>query len=122
MTSSILTCYFTFLCSLSSVGIPHKCLCLTYSSSSNLSCMVYKYRIAGKFGELTCFEHLVKESWANYRSAFRLLIVSTNLDGFSLMNRGRFAKFAKLSPHQAFPLCGSKIEIFLTSYNLCHHE
>ena len=24
-----------------------------------------KYRIAGKFGELTCFEHLAKESLAN---------------------------------------------------------
>ena len=53
----------------------------------------------GKFGELTLFEHLGKESLANYRSANRLLIVSTNLDGFSLANHGRFAKFAKLSRH-----------------------
>ena len=57
-----------------------------------------EYRIMGKFGELTCFEHLAKESLANYRSANRFLIVSTNLDGFSLANRRRFAKFAKLSP------------------------
>ena len=41
----------------------------------------------GKFGELTRFEHLVKESLANYRSANRLLIVGANLDGFSLVNR-----------------------------------
>ena len=53
-----------------------------------------------KFGELTRLEHLAKESLANYsiyRSANRLLIVSANLNGFSLANRGRFAKFAKLS-------------------------
>ena len=39
------------------------------------------YRIAGKFGELTLFEHLAKEVWQINRSANRLLIVSTNLDG-----------------------------------------
>ena len=53
----------------------------------------YVNRVAGKFGELTRFEHLAKEILANYRSTNRLLIVSTNLDGFSLANRGRFAKF-----------------------------
>ena len=47
-----------------------------------------KYCIAGKFGELTHFEHLAKESLANYRSANRLLIVSTNLNGFILVNHG----------------------------------
>ena len=51
--------------------------------------------IVGKFGELTRFEHLAKESLANYRSANRLLIVSTNLDGFSLANRGRFIKLSR---------------------------
>ena len=61
-----------------------------------------------KFGELTRFEHLAKESLANYRSANRLLIVSANLNGFSLANRGRFAKFAKLSPRQPFPLYGNQ--------------
>ena len=39
-----------------------------------------------KFGESTLFEHLAKESLVNYRSANRLLIVFTNLDGFSLAN------------------------------------
>ena len=40
------------------------------------------------------------------RSADRLLIANTNLDGFSLANHGRFAKFAR----QIFPL-----------YNYCKH-
>ena len=49
-------------------------------------------------GELTCFEHLVKKVCQINRSANRLLIISTNLDGFSLVNCGQFAKFAtKLS-------------------------
>ena len=61
------------------------------------------YRIAGNFGELTRSEHLAKESLVNYRSANKLLIVSTNLNGFSLANHGRFAK---ISPHQPFPLYG----------------
>ena len=56
-----------------------------------------------KFGELTHFEHLVKESlWRINRSANKLLIVSTNLDGFSLANHGRFAKFTNVPPHQSF--------------------
>ena len=33
-------------------------------------------------------------------------MVTINLDGFSLANRRRFAKFAKLSPRQTFPLYG----------------
>ena len=59
----------------------------------------YRYRcycIAGKFGE-------EKVWWIN-GSANRLLIVSTKLDGFSLTNHGRFAKFAKFFPHQIFLL------------------
>ena len=35
--------------------------------------------------------------WRITRSAKSLVIVSTNLDDFSLANRGRFAKFTKLS-------------------------
>ena len=60
------------------------------------------YRIAGKFGG--------GKVWRINRSANRLFIVSTNLDDFSLVNHGRFAKFAKftkLSFHQTFPLYGS---------------
>ena len=44
--------------------------------------------MAGKFGELTLFEHLAKKVWRLNRSAIRLLIVSTNLDGFNLVNHG----------------------------------
>ena len=38
--------------------------------------------------------------WQINKSANRLLIVSTNLDGFSLVNQGQFSKFAKLSPYK----------------------
>ena len=50
-----------------------------------------------KFGELTLFELLAKEIKVPQinRSA---LIVSTNLDGFSLANHQQFSKFAKLPP------------------------
>ena len=36
-------------------------------------------------------------------------MVGINLDGFSLANRLRFAKFAKLSPRQTFPLYGNYV-------------
>ena len=48
-----------------------------------------------------------KKVWRINRSANRLLLVSTNLDGFNLANYGQFTKFAKLSPRQTFPLYGS---------------
>ena len=35
-----------------------------------------------------------KKVWRINRSANRLLIVSTNLDGFSLVNHGQFAKLS----------------------------
>ena len=38
-----------------------------------------------------------KKVWRMNRSAKELLIITTNLDGFSLANRRQFAKFAKLS-------------------------
>ena len=40
-------------------------------------------------------------------------MVGINLDGFSLVNRLRFAKFAKLSPRQTFPLYGNTVEIII---------
>ena len=46
-------------------------------------------------------EHLTIERFGKLivnRSPYRLLIVSTNLGGFSLANHRRFAKFIKLSP------------------------
>ena len=58
-----------------------------------------KFGVGEKFGKLTRFEHLAKESLVNNRSANRLLMISTNLDGFSLANHGRFAKFTNVSPH-----------------------
>ena len=42
-----------------------------------------------------------KKVWRINRSANRILIVSTNLDGFSLVNHGWFTKFANFSPHQS---------------------
>ena len=39
-----------------------------------------------------------KKVWQINRSAKRLLIISTYLDGFSLANHGGFATFAKPSP------------------------
>ena len=41
------------------------------------------------------------------RSANRLLIISTNLDGFGLANHGQFAKFTNVSPRQSFPPYGN---------------
>ena len=41
------------------------------------------------------------------RSAKGLSMITINLDGFSLANCRRFAKFVKLSPRQTFPLYGT---------------
>ena len=49
------------------------------------------------FGEFAVFKHLVKTVWQISGSANRLLIVSTNLDGFSLANHKWFSKLDKLS-------------------------
>ena len=45
-----------------------------------------------------------KKVWRINRSANRLSILSTKLDGFSLANDVQFTKFAKLSPCQTFLL------------------
>ena len=42
--------------------------------------------------------------WQINRSANRLFILSTNLDGFNLANHGQFAKFAKVSHYTVLPL------------------
>ena len=54
-----------------------------------------------------------KKVWQINRQANRLLIVRTNLYGFSLVDHRRFTKFAKLSPRQTFLLYGNspKVEI-----------
>ena len=56
--------------------------------------------------------------WQINRSANRLLMISTNLDGFSLANYGQFAKFANVSPRQSFPPYGTRT-INLISTNAC---
>ena len=74
---------------------------------------IFMYHIAGnlvgkKVGEFesTLFEHWQKKVWWINRSTKRLLIASTNLDGSSLANHGKFVKFSKFSPNQTFPLYG----------------
>ena len=65
---------------------------------------------SGKVWWAECLANLLfssiwwKKVWRINRSAKGLSMVTTNLDGFSLANRRRFTKFAKLSPCQTFPL------------------
>ena len=47
-----------------------------------------------------------KKVWQMNKSTKGLLIVTTTLDGVSLVNRRRFAKFTKLSTCQTFLLYG----------------
>ena len=67
---------------------------------------------SGKVWRAECLANLLfsnvwrKKVWRMNRSAIGLSMVTINLDGFSLANRRRFAKFAKLSPRQTFPLYG----------------
>ena len=57
------------------------------------------YRIArGKFGGEQVWRINSSSIMRINRSVSGLSIVSTKLDDFSLVNHGRFAKFAKLSP------------------------
>ena len=42
------------------------------------------------FGKFTVLKHLAK-NWLMNRPAERLIIVSTNLEGFSFTNHGQFA-------------------------------
>ena len=55
------------------------------------------------FGESTIFERWAEKVWRMNRSAKGLSMVGINLDGFSLANRLRFAKFAKLSRYTVYP-------------------
>jgi len=41
-----------------------------------------------KSGEFTHFEHLAKKVWRMNRFSQKAIIVSRNLDGFSLANQG----------------------------------
>ena len=68
---------------------------------------------SGKVWRAECLANLLFSSvwwekvWRMNRSAKGLSMVTTNLDGFSLANCRRFAKFTKLSPRQTFPLYGN---------------
>ena len=53
-----------------------------------------------------------KKVWRINRSANRLLIISTNLDGFSLANHGQFTKFTNVSPSQSFPPYSTWYNVF----------
>ena len=60
-----------------------------------------------------CLSLWWKKIWQMNRSANRLLIVSTNLDGFSLVNHGQFVKFAKLFRYTVLIMLIHGIIIFL---------
>ena len=77
------------------------------------SIIIHSGKVCGKiFGKFTFLSIWRKKVWQINRSANRLLIVSTTLDGFSLVNHRRFTKFTKLSPCQTFPLYSSQCLIF----------
>ena len=71
-----------------------------------------KYRIAGKFGKFTVMSVWRGKVWRMDRFSHKVILISKNLDGFSLANHGRFTKFTKLFPRQSFPLYGSTNKIF----------
>ena len=65
----------------------------------------------GKFGRgkawwIYSFQAFGERKSGQLMISHRLLIISTNLDGFSLENHERFAKFANVSPCQSFPPYG----------------
>jgi len=67
------------------------------------------YRIVGKFGrikfgEFTHFEHLAKKSLANDRFSQMIIIISRNLDDFSLRGSRMICQIC-----QTFPLYGMLI-------------
>ena len=72
--------------------------------------------VGGNIGKLICFKHLAKESWWINRSANRLLMISTNLDDYSLVNHGQFTKFANISPAKVFL---HMVMLFLYSKYFC---
>ena len=74
------------------------CTCTIFTSKYiPYSRKVWYWRM---FGHFTLFKHMVKKVWQMNRSTRGLLIVTTTLDGFSLVNCRQFAKFAKLSTRQ----------------------
>ena len=85
-----------------------------YCSGANLHLLINnKILYSGKVWRVECLANLLflsvwrKKVWRMNGSAIGLSMVGINLDGFSLANRLRFAKFAKLSLRQTFPLYGN---------------
>ena len=77
----------------------------SYICLLNQPCTVERENLVERmFDEFTLFKHLAEKVWRMNRSAKGLLIISSNLDDFSLANRRRFIKFSKLYTHQNFPL------------------
>jgi len=60
---------------------------------------------------------LAKKVWWMNRFSQKVVIVSRNLDSFSLVNQGWFTKFAKLSPCQTFPLYSNVASNAMKSLN-----
>ena len=65
------------------------------------------------------FKALAENVWQISRSAKGLLMVTTDLNGFSLANCRRFAKFAKLSTRQTFPLYGMLTDVNSSVLKVC---
>ena len=83
---------------------------------------------SGKVWRAECLANLLflnvwrKKVWRMTRSAIGLSMVTINLDGFSLANGRRFAKFAKLSPRQTFPLYGSLYQVYHSLVSALQHR
>ena len=98
-------------CRPSHIWFGHKICCFYHYFPS--------YRVVGKFGRESLANWLFstiwqKKIWRINRSANRLLNVSTNFDGFSFANHGRFAKFIKLPPAKLFRYTVTQTAIQLT--------
>ena len=79
-------------------------------SHNNMIIVIVQLPYSGKVWRGECLANLLfisvwwKKVWRMNRSAKGLLIITANLDGFSLVNHRQFAKFAKLSTRQIFSL------------------
>ena len=77
------------------------CMCVCKILSFQLMYHIQRESLVGRiFDKFILFKCLAEKVWQMNRLAKGLLIVITNLDGFSLANRRRFA--TKLSTHQTF--------------------
>jgi len=63
-----------------------------------------------KFGKFST-QKIWQKIWQMNRFSQKVIIVSRNLDDFSLANRSQFAKFVKLSSCQTFLLYGTSVQL-----------